>query len=671
MTPGHGPFRPLLVLLAVLVAALAAAAPAAAGPPRAVIAFFPLAEDLPEDAPPQVPILDRFEAVPDVSLGLTGATQGRYTVTQALLDMSQGTRTSAGAYDPERVPELELAVFGREGIHAGWLDARARAETAPADVVPGLLGQTVPGGVAYAGVRDAENENAEAIVAADRRGRIQDVSLGRSDDVAARALRLLRDHRLVVVGLPGGFEGDAQMRRLRAARGQRDLLLVLQTPPGRRAPQLLPTIADGLARGGDPGMLTSRTTRLEGVVAGIDVAPTVLHHLGVGIPDEMTGQRITVQGSPDAEALRDLESRLRVVGPRRFPALQTLLAVWLVTMLVASLIADRRGTRWAMRAGALALLWMPAVLLLTAALRPSRTLELALVAGVSFLAGALTDRFVRWPRGPLVPCAVSVLAYVADLARGSDLIIRSLLGPNPRFGSRYYGIGNELEATLPVLLLLALAVGLMALGRSRRAAVIAGVCGGLLGAAIGWGRMGADVGGAPTIGAGVAVTVLLLLPGELTRRRVLVALAIPALALAALAVLDLVTGGDGHFTRTVLEADDEGAIWDSVSRRYGLAWDQLMRGLMPLAAAVALLAISWAVKYRERLYAPLEGSASWRAALVGGLAAGLAGTLFNDSGPVLLIFSTAVLAVATIYVRGDPRLAQSGLLGPGSGAEAR
>jgi hypothetical protein len=51
----------------------------------------------------------------------------------------------------------------------------------------------------------------------------------------------------------------------------------------------------------------------------------------------------------------------------------------------------------------------------------------------------------------------------------------------------------------------------------------------------------------------------------------------------------------------------------------------------------------------------VAGSPAWQAALAGGLAASIAGTLFNDSGPVLLVYGTFVLACLTAYVRGDPR----------------
>jgi hypothetical protein len=125
----------------------------------------------------------------------------------------------------------------------------------------------------------------------------------------------------------------------------------------------------------------------------------------------------------------------------------------------------------------------------------------------------------------------------------------------------------------------------------------------------------------------------------------------------ALAALDLATGGNGHFTRTILHADSALSLWDVVTRRYTLAFNVLKTGAMPFVTLVALLGAVYAVRHRERVFAPLAGAPSWRAALIGGLTASVAGALFNDSGPMLLAFGVFVLACATAYVRGDPRLA--------------
>ena len=643
---------PSMAAIAVLLLALGAAAPARAQQPRAVLAFLPSGGD---DNPK--PVLDRLDARPQLGLGLVSATQSRYSPEQAVLDLSAGSRTSAAVYDPPELPDLELVVGGdRSGFIFGWSRVLERADTALAQITPGLLVSRTPGGAAYAGV--AGRTHLEAVVAADRIGNVDRVSLGPAADLAARVRGLLRRHRFVVAGLPTAAKGDAVLDALLRDRRPADLLVVMQTPPRSRVPQLLPAGAAGVP--GANGSLTSTTTHLPGIVAGIDIPVTVLHELDLAVPGGVRGQPIRAEGVRDAAALKSVEARLRVVSGRRTPTLGALLFAWLALTLALGFAADRRGVRAALRIGALAILWVLPMLLLTGWLAPVRLLEVAIVVAGAFGLGALTDRLVRWPRGPLVPATVAVVTYAIDLAFGSPLIIRSLLGVNPRSGSRFYGLGNELEATLALLLLLGLAALLWGWPRSRVAAAVFAVAGLVLGVFTGAGQLGADVGGVITVGAGVAAATLLMLPGRPSRRRLAVAALVPLAALAALAALELATGADGHFTRTILQADSAGSLWDVVVRRYTLAANVLARGVMPLVTVIAALAVAYALRYRDRIYAPLRGSPAWHAALVGGLTASIVGALFNDSGPLLFVFGVFMLACATAYVRGAPTLDAEG-----------
>ena len=599
--------------------------------------------------------LAALDAQRSMSLGVSSAVQGVYDREQSFLDMTQGTRVSLSGYEPRVPPPLTLRGDARGGaLLEGWPAIRARAQTAPAEVMPGLLAQSVPGGAGYAGL--ITGTGGAAIVAADRSGRLAEVSIGPAGDLAERARRLLARRALVVAGLPAGAQGRVVLDRLVALHQAGELLIAMQAPPPGTDAQLLPVSTLGL--GGTPaGRLTSQTTHVDGVVAGIDIAPTVLGHLRLPVPGLIKGQPMRSEPGRDADALSTLVERLRVVLPRRLPALWTLIGCWVALLLAAMLVADRRGQRWAMRTGGLAVLWLPSVLLLLAALRPSRGLELVLAAGLSLAAGAVTDRVVPWPRGPMVPALVGLAAYAVDLVLGSPLIIRSLLGPNPLFGARFYGIGNELEATLAALLIIGVGAALAGRGRSRTAVGAFAGGGAALALTIGAGRLGADVGGVITVAAGAGVAAVLMLPGGLTTRSLALVVAAPIAGLALLAVIDLVTGGDSHFTRTVLRADGSGAFWDIIARRYELAGRQAIRGFMPAATIIALLAIALAVRRRERLLAPVGGDAAWRAMLFGLVAAGVAGALFNDSGPVLLLFETFIAASVVLYLRGDTRLA--------------
>jgi len=254
-----------------------------------------------------------------------------------------------------------------------------------------------------------------------------------------------------------------------------------------------------------------------------------------------------------------------------------------------------------------------------------------------------------------LPALVALVALTADALAGTQLLMRSLLGPDPILGARFYGIGNELKSGLAVLVAAALAASLYPAVRGRRA-VLAMAGGGVILALIeGPARIGAGVGGVILVSFAFALATALLLPGAPTRRRALAVLISPVVGLVALALLDLATAhGAGHFTGSVLHVRSAGDLRDIIVRRYGAAWDELHNHLMPVATAVALAYAAAGVRWRDRLLAPVDGDPAWLAALAGGLAAGVVGSLVEDSGPELLVVATFALGCVVSYLWGRP-----------------
>jgi hypothetical protein len=465
--------------------------------------------------------------------------------------------------------------------------------------------------------------------------------------------------RLAVVSLAADRSGYARLRSLVSARRPGQLVMALELASGPRAHELRWA---GLAGAGARlGALSSQTTRQRGLIAAVDVAPTLLDHLRLPIPASMRGRPIRVEGALDGGALRALKARLEVVYPRRLPALACLLGAWALLLAIACvpLPVPPARVRWATRVGALALLWAPVATLLPAAIEPGAAAEYALIAGVALALGALSDALLPWPRAPIAPALAAVAAVSIDALAGTQLLMRSLLGPNPAYGSRFYGIGNELKPALAVLVFAAVAAAFYRhphSPRSRRSAAAMAGAGALLAAVEGSARIGAGVGGVILVCAGAAVASVLLLPGSIDRRRALAVLAAPLLGLVLLAALDLATAhGAGHFTGSVLHARSLGDIQDLIARRYRAAWRELGNGLMPLTSVAAVLLAAIAVRRRERLLAPVGSDPGWLAALAGGLVAGAVGALVEDSGPVLLVVAVFALACVLAYLWGAPR----------------
>ena len=452
-----------------------------------------------------------------------------------------------------------LRLDARARAFSNWQPFRRRAHDVSTTLRPGLLGAAVPGGAAFAVARGAPLR--AAIAAADERGRVADVSFGPVDTLAARARSLGRTRRLVVVSAPAGRSGRAQLSALARARSPDELLLIVQLPEtpepgtfGQPPPRYLrqPAFAISDARGGSPA---SPSTRRDGLVTSIDLAPTILDWIGVEPPDRMRGDVIASAAPVAVARLDELRARWTAVRDGRQAASFTAIVVLagILFLLLGTWRGIHAAIRPTLRAGALGLLWWPSAVLLAAAVEPAtHNGEVFLVAGVSIVLGALTAQLLPWARAPVLPAAACLLAYTADLALGGELLTRSALGPSVGSGSRFYGVSNELEPILPIVLLVGLAALMTGRAITRRTLALYGLSGlGLL-VVVGWGRLGADVGGVITVGAAVAVATLAMLPGAVSARRTALAALVPVAALALLILIDLGLAGGSHLARNLL-----------------------------------------------------------------------------------------------------------------------
>lgn len=531
--------------------------------------------------------MSQLARIPGISPGLLSAGLGSVPAAQTYLDISQGNRVFDSLYDSD-LPR------GAEGGICGPAYSKAvieRAESAPADIVPGLLAQTL-----------AE----------------------RGERCSVRFVGL--------AGLGGLVRG---LRR-------NDLLIAIERPP----PETNRALAIGIAGKGFDGNLTSDSTRTDGYVLSTDVAPTILERFGIEVPSEMSGQAMRSDGAVDPAAIESLGDRMAVISERRGPVIGIGLLVWLVVFGLAALVGSDRVERVAVRLLGLSVVYLPLLLLSGAALEPSQDTEQLLVMFGAPLLAALTLAALGGLRALAVASGLVVGAYAIDVIAGSGLTSLSLLGPNPGLGVRFFGIGNELEALLGVLVVAGTGAALSGYAprlSGRRAAAAFLFTGLLFALVFAVGRFGADVGAAIVLPIGGAVAAAAIAARR--RRTILLAIAAPLVILALVAFADLVSGANAHLTRSVLNAGGLGDLADVAQRRLQLSAHSFARPVvllfLPLVAALAVIAIL----QRERLRRWLAPVPALRAGLLGALAATAAGTLANDSGALLLEIGTAYILV--------------------------
>ncbi|HET8863783.1 MAG TPA: hypothetical protein VFM94_11095 [Solirubrobacterales bacterium] len=377
----------------------------------------------------------------------------------------------------------------------------------------------------------------------------------------------------------------------------------------------------------------------------VTIAPAALVAVAVAILLVLHAAGAGFQGDPLA-VVRDAapDDRLWDVAARRGPVIGVTLLVWLAAFGLAMAVSRERAGRIASRLLALSLVYLPLTCLVAAAIEPSVGVERLLVMLGSPALAALTLAALGGYRALACACALTAVAYAVDLIAGSPLTQLSLVGPNPAGGHRFYGIGNELEATLVVLILVGTGAALSSFvgstppqGRQGASAGF-GPAAFLVVAAIfsfvfAYGRYGADVGAAITLPLGAAVAAALLANRP---RLALLAFALPIPALAILSAADLLTGANAHLTRTVLDADSGGDVLAVFGHRLREAGESFGRTilLVCLPFVVASAVVAWL--RRDRLALWLRGLPAMRAGMLGALAATLVGTLANDSGALLL-----------------------------------
>jgi len=321
------------------------------------------------------------------------------------------------------------------------------------------------------------------------------------------------------------------------------VLLAASVPAGQAAIGLVTErgVRTPIAEGGARGLLTSDSTRIDGLVTPADV--------------EAGRLRVVADDDP-AEALRTLEQRIDWNDRWRLP----------FTIALAALLIG------------LAIFW-PSLALraLLVALAANLWLEPVLALATGFAVLLLPLGFA---------CAAILAGYLASMGLDAETVALSPFGPSQV--GRFYGINNLLET---MLLAPALA-GTALLGRwGVGVAALAFVT-------IGGNRFGADGGGIVVLAAAFLVLLTRLQGRRLTwRLAALVAAGAVTMALVLLGV-DAATGGSSHITDAV--GDGPVALAGEVADRIDVSVRRTAESAGATAVVLGSLVILAAVALRAR-----------------------------------------------------------------------
>jgi hypothetical protein len=703
-----GPLSATLALLLLPASPAGAASPSS--PPPASRAVVILAARL--DAERFLRRLEtpEFAALREASsVGLmNAAVRGPASAESACLTLGAGDRVAAGT---TREPVLRPAAADEGGtaaqvyerrlgtgpgsaaaLHLGWAQVLAASASDPGGATPGALADALrAAGVAlrYVGPeRGGRLTGPGVLMAADRRGMLRAVGGGYPGETGRSVGPANTPEVLIVEVAAPPRDGEPERPALEVARTvaasldpARDLLLVLSPSPatdggglstrllrsaeGARIPRwdrLCPALVWG-ARWVGARWLTSPTTRTPGLLANVDVAPTLLAHFGLPAPPEMIGHPAAARREGELPALVAYAHQARRNRSAYVPSMLLwggcgLLAAGLA---LGGLISPcRRWLAGAARAALVLVAAFPAAMLVAAGFRfISAHAMVEFIAAAAVVLTVLCSLVGRWWRGgsALWLCyALTAIAFAADMLSGGQRLSLSIMSDFAVTGMRFYGLGNESTGVLIGMSLMLVPWWCQLRGGARlsRGGWIAAVLSwaALIGL-IGWPGLGAEFGGAlaALLGA-LAIARFCAAGAPWTRVRPREALAaVAAMALLALAVFAVdalrpaaARSHLGDLARGVLEG--KGILWPLIRRKAEMNL-RLLTAVPFVAslAAVAPVLLLWYYGAGRRSLAGLRARPLVGAGITGTLIAAVAALLLNDSGVVAWALATAAALV--------------------------
>jgi len=421
------------------------------------------------------------------------------------------------------------------------------------------------------------------------------------------------------------------------------------------------------------GGLVSDSARRDGLVTIIDIAPTVLGHVGITKGEDMAGSRMrTGSTGVTAESLDGFnQSAIGVKETRRTAVLAFIyiqIALFALTALFLALKKARNKK---------AVIVLETLIFTTMAfpLFSFYTTKIGNIAAWGFVATALTVAIslifavilVVTRRNVLDPIigvtAVTLGALAIDALAGGPSFINTIFGYDPIRGSRFYGIGNEAMAILVANTLLLF--GIMLEKAWNRWTVLAGfaLCA-IIAFIIGFPRIGANTGG--TIAAVFAFSAMLLQVARSKNmiRNVIVAVAAVIVVLGGFVAYDALSGATTHMGKTISLIGNGGMqeVIMIVNRKVStnimvLRYSTWSYFLLIVLLILAFLWFRPAGVLRRMLSNHRGISAAISASIIGSIL----GFAFNDSGILIPAIIMSYMIPTVIYLMLKESEAQASL----------
>lgn len=443
----------------------------------------------------------------------------------------------------------------------------------------------------------------------------------------------------------------------------KDSLLIFSVPfpsnedvsAGKR---LTPIITYG--KSAPKGLLTSSTTKRDGIITNTDIAAQVLSFFGIETESPMTGHVFKYKDIQDPlNYIMELNSISVFNYNSRGVVVKTFI-ICIVAILLISIIIMIYFREFAVytKPCLIAILITPTILLMLPLFKPWTSLRLSVtIIGLTLLLSLLLTYIFQEKLSLFtISCLFSTGLIIIDTFLKNPLMKVSILGYDPIAGARFYGIGNEYMG----FLLGTTIIGTTALidkykGNEKLTKVISIILYGLVLFILATPTLGTNVGGSIAGFVGFLCVVLLLVKGKISFRDLSIIGILLIIFLLCLFIYDGMRPREtqSHIGQTSLLVKEGsiGALFQIFGRKLKMNY-KLMRysnWTWVLFATIGALAalFRWPVGILKDIFKEYKN-------LYFGFVSGIIGTIsafiFNDSGVVAAAMSMIPITIPLIIL---------------------
>lgn len=417
------------------------------------------------------------------------------------------------------------------------------------------------------------------------------------------------------------------------------------------------------------GILTSATTKRDGIITNTDLAAHVLTYFGIAKPSLMTGhQMISKSVDEPLEHLRSLNEISVFNYKTRSVVVKAYIGFIIVAMLLSFIfmVYFKRYLEW-IKPLLIAVLIVPTVLLLLPLFNPWNTVRFAisLIVTVMIFSLGLFYVFKDNLNIFIAACLLSTGIILADTYLNNSLMRVSILGYDPIIGARFYGIGNEYMG----FLLGTTAIGTAALidryrDKARLLKIVSIVIYAIVLITLMLPTLGTNVGGTMAAFLGLGTAVLLHLKSKITKKDLLILACLLLIFLFALFVYDGMQPSEtqSHIgqTSSLIKQNSLFVLFQIFARKLSTNYKLVKYSTWTLVLITTMVTLAilfrWPVGILKKIFRKHNH-------LYFGFISGITGTMaafiFNDSGVVAAAMSMIPITIPLILMCIDEDLKTS------------